>query len=63
MSEKKQSIPVFVVDAFASKPFEGNPAAICPLADWLPDALMQQIAMENNLSETAFIVPHEDAAS
>ena len=61
MSEKKQSIPVFVVDAFASNPFEGNPAAICPLAEWLPDGLMQQIAMENNLSETAFTVPYEDA--
>ena len=45
------------VDAFAAKPLEGNPAAIVPLQDWLDDALMQRIALENNLSETAFLVP------
>lgn len=50
-------LPIYQVDAFASEPFEGNPAAVCPLDDWLPDKLMQQIAMENNLSETAFFVP------
>lgn len=49
-------IPFFQVDAFASEPFRGNPAAICPLDSWLPDELMQCIAMENNLSETAFFV-------
>jgi len=49
-------LPVFQIDAFASKPFEGNPAAVCPLTQWLPDALMQAIAAENNLSETAFFV-------
>lgn len=54
-------IPVFVVDAFAQRPFEGNPAAICPLEEWLPDELMQSIAAENNLSETAFIVATTDA--
>lgn len=48
---------LYQIDAFASKPFEGNPAAICPLEDWLPDDLMQAIAAENNLSETAFFVP------
>jgi PhzF family phenazine biosynthesis protein len=50
-------LPIFQVDAFAEKLFGGNPAAIIPLRDWLPDVLLQQIAMENNLSETAFFVP------
>lgn len=49
-------IPIFQVDAFASKLFEGNPAAVCPLARWPDDAIMQKIAAENNLSETAFLV-------
>ncbi len=49
-------IPIFQVDAFTNKLFGGNPAAVCPLDEWLPDALMQQIAAENNLAETAFIV-------
>jgi PhzF family phenazine biosynthesis protein len=47
----------FEVDAFASKPFAGNPAGVCPLKHWLADATMQNIAAENNLSETAFFVP------
>jgi len=47
---------LYQIDAFASKTFEGNPAAICPLDSWLPDETMQAIAMENNLSETAFFV-------
>jgi PhzF family phenazine biosynthesis protein len=46
----------FVVDAFTSRPFAGNPAAVVPLDAWLPDATMQSIAAEMNLSETAFIV-------
>ncbi len=50
-------IPMYQVDAFTDRLFHGNPAAVCPLEEWLPDALMQQIAMENNLSETAFFVP------
>lgn len=50
-------IPYFVVDAFASRPFHGNPAGVCPLLNWLDDATMQNIAAENNLSETAFFVP------
>jgi PhzF family phenazine biosynthesis protein len=50
-------LKLFQVDAFAEKPFEGNPAAVVPLERWLDDALMQKIAMENNLSETAFFVP------
>jgi PhzF family phenazine biosynthesis protein len=49
-------IPVYHVDAFASRPFQGNPAAICPLETWLPDATLQAIAGEHNLSETAFYV-------
>lgn len=53
-------LPIYQVDAFASEPFEGNPAAVCPLDHWLPDKLMQQIAMENNLSETAFFVPEDE---
>lgn len=53
-------IPVYQVDAFAENVFSGNPAAVCPLSAWLPDALMQQIAMENNLAETAFFVPEGD---
>jgi len=50
----------FQVDAFASRPFEGNPAAVCPLEAWLADPLLQSIAEENNLSETAFFVPAGD---
>ncbi|MDN3019067.1 PhzF family phenazine biosynthesis protein [Paenibacillus sp. BSR1-1] len=46
----------FVVDAFAEKIFEGNPAGVCVMKDWLSDDLMQKIAIENNLSETAFAV-------
>jgi PhzF family phenazine biosynthesis protein len=53
-------IPLFQVDAFPDHLFGGNPAAVCPLERWLPDATMQQIAMENNLSETAFFVRKED---
>jgi PhzF family phenazine biosynthesis protein len=49
-------IPVYQIDAFARSPFTGNPAAVCPLKAWLPDATLQAIAMENNLSETAFFV-------
>jgi PhzF family phenazine biosynthesis protein len=53
-------IPIFQVDAFAAVPFTGNPAAICPLEEWLPDDLMQAIAAENNLAETAFFVKEGD---
>ena len=57
------TLPFFQVDAFASAPLTGNPAAVMPLDDWLGDELMQRIAGENNLSETAFVVPSrgEDA--
>ena len=50
-------VKIFQVDAFTDKQFTGNPAAVCPLESWLPDELMQAIALENNLSETAFFVP------
>ena len=49
-------IPIFQVDAFNTELFKGNPAAVCPLAEWLPDEILQKIASENNLSETAFFV-------
>ena len=55
------TLPFFQVDAFAEKPLTGNPAAVMPLERWLDDALMQAIATENNLSETAFTVPSESA--
>lgn len=50
-------LPIYQVDAFADALFGGNPAAICPPSEWLPDATMQAIAAENNLAETAFFVP------
>ncbi len=50
-------LPIFQIDAFASKTFKGNPAAVVPLNEWLSDETMQNIAMENNLAETAFFVP------
>jgi PhzF family phenazine biosynthesis protein len=57
------SMPFFQVDAFADRPLTGNPAAVIPLERWLDDALMQAIAAENNLSETAFTVPTETDAA
>lgn len=53
-------IPIYQVDAFTQKVFGGNPAAVCPLQQWIDDSLMQQIAAENNLSETAFFIPSGD---
>ena len=53
-------IPIFQVDAFTSEIFKGNPAAVCPLSEWIPDDVMQNIAMENNLSETAFYIEDND---
>ena len=50
-------IDIYQVDAFTDELFTGNPAAVCPLKEWLPDGTMQKIALENNLSETAFFVP------
>lgn len=54
------NLPIYQVDAFHHALFKGNPAAVCPLDKWLPEKLMQSIAMENNLSETAFFVPDKD---
>jgi PhzF family phenazine biosynthesis protein len=53
------NIPFFQVDAFAERPLTGNPAAVMPLERWLDDEVLQAIAAENNLSETAFTVPSE----
>lgn len=53
-------IAIYQVDAFTNERFKGNPAAVCPLDSWLPDAVMQNIAAENNLAETAFVVPTGD---
>jgi PhzF family phenazine biosynthesis protein len=53
-------IKIYQVDAFADKLFAGNPAAVCPLDRWISDAEMKSIAMENNLSETAFFVKEDD---
>src|SRR6056297_2399944 len=61
MSLRSKHIPIYQVDAFADQVFEGNPAAVVPLGEWLPDQVMQAIAMENQLSETAFFVPAGEA--
>ena len=50
-------LPFTQIDAFATRPFEGNPAAVIPLTAWLDDAILQAIGAENNLAETAFILP------
>ncbi|MCO4321720.1 PhzF family phenazine biosynthesis protein [Aliidiomarina quisquiliarum] len=55
------NLTMYQVDAFAERVFEGNPAAVCPLKAWLDDNLLQAIAEENNLSETAFFVPAGNA--
>lgn len=57
---KRMKLKMYQVDAFTSRPFGGNPAAVCILEGWPGDQLMQQIASENNLSETAFAVPVEN---
>jgi len=56
-------LPFTQVDAFADRPFTGNPAAVMPLEAWLPDETLQAIAEENNLSETAFTVPDASGES
>ena len=53
-------LTLYQVDAFANRVFAGNPAAVCPLDDWLPDETLQAIALENNLSETAFLIAKTD---
>lgn len=57
---QKLTLKQYVVDAFTDAVFKGNPAAVCVLDKWLPDAVMQRIAIENNLSETAFTVKNSD---
>ncbi|KTD21717.1 PhzF family phenazine biosynthesis protein [Legionella londiniensis] len=54
------SIEIYQVDAFTDKVFHGNPAAVCLLKEWLNDELLQAIAIENNLSETAFVIEDDD---
>ncbi|WP_375397505.1 PhzF family phenazine biosynthesis protein [uncultured Sphingomonas sp.] len=56
-------IPIAQIDAFATAPFTGNPAAVMPLPAWLDDPVLQAIAAENNLSETAFILPDDTGAA
>ena len=58
---RPDAIPIYQVDAFANRLFAGNPAAVCPLDEWLPDDKLQSIALENNLAETAFFVRDVDA--
>lgn len=53
-------IRLFQIDAFADRVFTGNPAAVCPLDEWIEDAILQDIARENNLSETAFFVKEQN---
>src|SRR6185295_15873514 len=55
-----QEITYYIVDAFCSGPFTGNPAGVCPLTQWLSDAVLQKIAEENNLPETAFFLQDGD---
>jgi PhzF family phenazine biosynthesis protein len=57
------TLPLYQVDAFTNRPFAGNPAAVCPLAAPIPESLMQDVACENNLSETAFFHPQGEAFS
>ncbi len=54
-------LPIYQADAFTDNIFGGNPAAICPLEQWIDESLMQKIAAENNLSETAFFVKRQDS--
>lgn len=54
-------LTIYQIDAFTDTVFSGNPAAVCILESWLEDSLMQQIAMENNLAETAFVIPSDNS--
>lgn len=53
-------LDIFQVNAFSSDAFSGNPTAVCPLQNWLPDVILQKIAAQNCLSETAYCVRNED---
>src|SRR5215216_6678683 len=57
---KFMNLTIYQVDAFTKEVFKGNPAAVCPLDEWLPAETMQRIAFENNLAETAFFVKKDD---
>jgi PhzF family phenazine biosynthesis protein len=54
------NLPYYEVSAFTMNPFGGNPAGVCPMDSWLPDSVLQNIAANNNLAETAFVVPRGD---
>ena len=56
-------LPLYIVDAFTDTLFKGNQAAVVPLKSWLPESMMQSIASENNLSETAFFVQAANGVS
>jgi PhzF family phenazine biosynthesis protein len=58
--DKLMKIPLYIIDAFTDRQFSGNPAAVCPLPDWIDDDILQSIASENNLSETAFFVEERE---
>jgi len=58
-----KTTPIYQIDAFTSETFKGNPAAVMPLEAWLPEQQLQAIAQENNLSETAFVVPLPESDS
>src|SRR6478672_1744383 len=60
MLETHARIQYFIVDAFTNRPFSGNPAAVVPLDRWREDSWLQNVAMEMNLSETAFLVAKDD---
>ncbi len=57
------ALKLYQIDAFSEAPFSGNPAAVVPLETWLEEEVMQNIALENNLSETAFFIPNGDGFS
>ena len=61
-SEGKMKLLIYQIDAFTSRLFGGNPAAVVTLDQWLPDDVLQSIAAENNLAETAFVIPRQDKA-
>ena len=55
-------LPIFQIDAFTNRFYGGNPAAVIVLERWLPDDVLQAVAAENNLAETALVIAHEDPA-
>src|SRR5688500_12693851 len=60
VEEVRMKLPIYQVDAFTSRMFAGNPAAVVLLEEWLPDRVLAAIAAENNLAETAFVIPRGD---